>query len=372
MKKNWKKRAKFLQEDADKEITKMVEDSIHLLDDLCEAKGTDEADANNFESGDAIRAEKLVETKEKHKKRGRSIAIIENIEGSAEVNESNGPGRHSPILSEYEEAVHYYGKCIDKYDTYKTRRLGNTNMDTTECDYPRNDDDLKISNNEVFLIPQRYENIDHFSHDERVVSNCELTDKDILCPTRSREIFKKLQLKHCSEYEKTHIREICFEFPFQFYMDGDILGHTDIVKHTIRLLPNAKTVHVRQYRIPHVHKQILQNIIEDYENQGIIEKCQSAFNSPAILVSKKDENNEKTDHRFVVDYRKLNEISELYSFPIPLIDDILDGLSGCNVFTTLDIKGAFHQLFLEENSRDYTAFTAGNFQYRWIRMPMGL
>lgn len=27
---------------------------------------------------------------------------------------------------------------------------------------------------------------------------------------------------------------------------------------------------------------------------------------------------------------------------------------------------------MEENSRDYTAFTAGNFQYRWIRMPLGL
>lgn len=95
-------------------------------------------------------------------------------------------------------------------------------------------------------------------------------------------------------------------------------------------------------------------------------------NSPAILVSKRDENDGKTDHRFVVDYRKLNEISEMLTFPIPLIDDILDGLSGCKDFTTLDIKGAFRQLILEKNSRNFTAFTAGNFQYRWIRMSMEL
>lgn len=105
---------------------------------------------------------------------------------------------------------------------------------------------------------------------------------------------------------------------------------------------------------------------------GIVEKCQSNFNSPAILVSKKDEAGGKGDFRFVVDYRKLNQNTEIQNFPIPLIDDILNGLSGCLYFTTLDIKGAFHQIVLDENSRDYTAFTTGHFQYRWVRMPMGL
>lgn len=74
----------------------------------------------------------------------------------------------------------------------------------------------------------------------------------------------------------------------------------------------------------------------------------------------------------VVDYRKLNQISEIENFPIPLIDDILTQLSGSTYYTTLDIKGAFHQLLVDEGSRDYTAFTAGNFQYRWVRMPLGL
>lgn len=89
-------------------------------------------------------------------------------------------------------------------------------------------------------------------------------------------------------------------------------------------------------------------------------------------MEKKDEVGGKSDYRFVVDYRKLNQNTEIQNFPIPLIDDILNGLSGCSFFTTLDIKGAFHQIVLDEESRDCTAFTAGNFQYRWIRMPMGL
>lgn len=90
------------------------------------------------------------------------------------------------------------------------------------------------------------------------------------------------------------------------------------------------------------------------------------------MVSKKDEFGGKSDFRFVVDYRKLNLITENHDFPIPLIDDILNGLSGCEFFSTLDIKGAFHQIEMEKNSRDYTSFTVGNFKYRWLRMPMGL
>lgn len=189
---------------------------------------------------------------------------------------------------------------------------------------------------------------------------------------RITAIHNKLNLSHCSDEEAHFAKFVCGEFPFQFYLDGDNLTCTNVIKHHIKIIPGSKTVNVRQYRIPHAHKTVLFDIIQDYEKQGLIERCQSNYNSPAILVAKKDDNNEKNDFRFVVDYRKLNEISEIQNFPIPLIDDILDGLNGCTYFTTLDIKGAFHQIMLDANSRDYTAFTAGHFQYRWIRMPMGL
>lgn len=61
-------------------------------------------------------------------------------------------------------------------------------------------------------------------------------------------------------------------------------------------------------------------MMKDYEKQRIIEKCDSNYNSPVILVAKKDDGGEKTDFRFVVDFRKLNEITEEQNFPIPFID----------------------------------------------------
>lgn len=189
---------------------------------------------------------------------------------------------------------------------------------------------------------------------------------------RFEYIISKLKLNHCTEGEKMTVRKICSNFPFQFFVEGDKLGNTSVIEHKIRIIPGSKIINVRQYRIPHQHRKPLQDIIADYEEQGIIEKCQSNYNSPAMLVPKKDDENEKKDFRFVVDFKKLNETCEVLNFPIPLIDDILDGLGNCKYFTTLDIKGAFHQITLEKDSRDYTAFTVDHFQYRWIRMPMGL
>lgn len=188
---------------------------------------------------------------------------------------------------------------------------------------------------------------------------------------RHEIIFKKLKLNNTEDELRT-IKRICEDFPFQFYLEGDNLGCTNVVEHKIILKPNAKIVNVRQYKIPQAYKKILQEIVEEYEKQGIVEKCQSPYNSPALIIPKKDEEGEKAEYRFVVDYKKLNEQTEIQDFPIPLIDDILSSFNQCEFYSKIDIKGAFHEIKLAESSRDYTAFQAGNFKYRWLRMPMGL
>lgn len=202
------------------------------------------------------------------------------------------------------------------------------------------------------------------------------TQTPILCSVnedRAAQIWQNLRLEKCSEAEKQTIEKLCSDFANQFYLKGDALSYTDKFKHKIKLIPNAKPVFVRQYRIPDSHKKILAQILEDYERQGIIEKCQSEFNSPIMLLGKKDGTGDLDSYRLVVDYRKLNQITEVQYFPIPLIDDILNGLAGSLFYSCLDIKHAYWQIKLaDEESRNASAFSANHFQYRWIRMPMGL
>ncbi|CEG75735.1 hypothetical protein RMATCC62417_10728 [Rhizopus microsporus] len=60
------------------------------------------------------------------------------------------------------------------------------------------------------------------------------------------------------------------------------------------------------------------------------------------------------------------------NFPLPLIDDIFHDLAGCTIFTSLDLKSAFHRLLIYELHQIKTAFTHRNKQHMFRSAPFGL
>ena len=60
------------------------------------------------------------------------------------------------------------------------------------------------------------------------------------------------------------------------------------------------------------------------------------------------------------------------AYPIPQIKEIVSELSRYKVFTTIDLKSAYHQIELNPRDREYTAFQSGNELYQWRRLPFGL
>jgi hypothetical protein len=107
-------------------------------------------------------------------------------------------------------------------------------------------------------------------------------------------------------------------------------------------------------------------------NDGIIRHSVSPWSSPIWIVSKKPDASGEKKWRIVVDYRQINQKTIDDRYPIPNITDILDKLGRSNYFTTLDLASGFHQIPMNPNSIEKTAFSVENGHYEYTRMPFGL
>ena len=68
----------------------------------------------------------------------------------------------------------------------------------------------------------------------------------------------------------------------------------------------------------------------------------------------------KDDVRICVDTRRGNEAIQREKLPIPTVDEVLEEMNGSTVIFKLDMNMGFHQIELEEASRDITTFSAGD------------
>ena len=145
------------------------------------------------------------------------------------------------------------------------------------------------------------------------------------------------------------------------------LGHTDLVKHEIKL--TDKTPFKDSYRriSPAMIEEVREHIAEMLAADAI-RPSSSPFSSNVVIVRKKD-----WSIRFCIDFRKLNQRTIGDAYAIPRIEDSLHLLVGSKFFTKLDLKAGYWQVELKEADKAKTAFQVGNLGfYECNRMPFGL
>ena len=151
-----------------------------------------------------------------------------------------------------------------------------------------------------------------------------------------------------------------------FAFDLSDLSTCTTGEHIIRTL-NCPPVFTPPFRKAHKEKELMQEEVNQMLKLGIIEESISPWNSPAIIIPKKD-----GSRRFVIDYRNVNTVIQDDRWPLPRIEDILDRLSGAKYFSVLDLTSGYWQIPLATESRPITAFSTDVSHYQFTRLPFGL
>ena len=187
-------------------------------------------------------------------------------------------------------------------------------------------------------------------------------------PERQKQILADLTLT-VPDCERQKYIDLIMANHDVFSKTKNDLGRANNFTHKIDLKDKAP-VYIPQYRLPDTHKVKLEEQVDEWLKMGIIQPSNSRYNSPIFVVPKKNGEN-----RYVLDYRAVNAHSHDDRYTMRTVDECIAeiGKSKSSIFSTMDLSSGYHQMLLDKNSRQATAFTVpGKGQYEWLTTSMGL
>ena len=132
--------------------------------------------------------------------------------------------------------------------------------------------------------------------------------------------------------------------------------------------PSCHPICTKSRRHSNEEEHFIQNEVNRMLKEGIIEPSHSPWRAQVLVVT-----NERQKRRMVVDYSQtINRFTYLDAYPLPRVDDMVDKISKFEIFSTVDLESAYHQIPISESEREYTAFEACNNLYQFRRIPFGV
>jgi Reverse transcriptase (RNA-dependent DNA polymerase) len=121
------------------------------------------------------------------------------------------------------------------------------------------------------------------------------------------------------------------------------------------------------YPLSKFELKTLQEFIDENLKTGFIHPSNSPFGAPVLFIKKKD-----GSLRLCVDFRWLNAITRKDKYLLPLTSELLDTPSRAKVFTKIDLKHAYHLIWIAARDEWKTAFHTHYGSFEWLVMPFGL
>lgn len=223
---------------------------------------------------------------------------------------------------------------------------------------------VKILNTTFENVTVDISNLETISLDKFNIYNIETENQD-----RHVQLLKELN-QDVPDFVKKDLLQLCEDYSDVFGLETDKLTFNNFYTQKLKVI-DKKPIYIKNYRAPRALKDETNRQVEKLLHNNIIEPSCSAYNSPVLLVPKKSQTDQKA-WRLCIDFRAVNKVLIGDKFPINRIDDILDQLGRAKWFSVVDLLSGFHQIPLDEESRDLTSFSSDKGSYRFTRLPFGL
>ena len=145
-----------------------------------------------------------------------------------------------------------------------------------------------------------------------------------------------------------------------FSLEKHDTGHTKAAKHNIVLKDPDSPFKERFCRIPPPQLDEVRAHLKMMLDAGVIRPSNSPWYNAVVL-------------RFCINFRRLNSLTVKDSHLLPCICETLESLAGAAHYTTIDMNSGFWQVPMDDESKQYMAFTLGSMGlYECKSMPFGL
>ncbi|KRX72265.1 Uncharacterized protein T06_5783 [Trichinella sp. T6] len=134
------------------------------------------------------------------------------------------------------------------------------------------------------------------------------------------------------------------------------------------LSPDCRPIATTSRKFSAEDTDFIRNEVRTLLEDGVIEPSISPWRAQVVVL--KDERRKK---RLVVDYSAtINRFTLLDAYSLPQIDTLVQTIAKYRVFSTIDLKSAYHQIPIPNDEKLYTAFEADGSLYQFTRIPFGV
>jgi hypothetical protein len=115
-------------------------------------------------------------------------------------------------------------------------------------------------------------------------------------------------------------------------------------------------------------KEAMKRFIDDNVQDKRIRKSSSPYASPFFFRPKPG----TTELHSIQDYRRLNEITVKDRYPLPLIRDVIDSVQGSQVYSKMDLRWGFNNIWIRDGDEPKAAFVTPMGLFEPLVMQFGL